>query len=71
MEVKAFKVFQRGGFPQLKPPGVLAGRNQREFDAGGKPENAVAGDFENALANLKNIVFLPAANKAGDNDLGI
>jgi hypothetical protein len=54
-----------GSCRPLFAPGVLAGRNQREFDAGGgKPENAVAGDFENALANLKNVVFLPAANKA-------
>ena len=63
-EIQAFEVFQRGGFPQLKAAGVFAGRNQGEFDAGGKAKDAIAGDFEVTIRDgvMEPIVFLPAAH---------
>jgi hypothetical protein len=64
VKVEAFEVFQRGGFPQVEPAGVVTGRNEGEFDAGGKSKNAVAGDLEVTIRGgvMKQIMFLSATH---------
>lgn len=47
--MKTFEVFERSGFPKVEAASIVVRIDQREFDARHEPENAVAGDFGNAI----------------------
>jgi hypothetical protein len=68
LKVEALQILDGRGFPEVEAAGVLRRGDQRQFDAGAEPEDAVAGDFEDPLTLFQNLMLLPPAIKEG-NDL--
>jgi len=64
LEAKTLQIFKWGGFPEMKPSGVLSGGNQCKVNAWIEPEDAATGDFEEPISLGENVVLLPAANEA-------
>ena len=61
LEVQTLQILDGRGFPEVEAAGVHRGRDEGQFDTGAEAEDAVAGDFEDAILLIDDFVFLSAA----------
>ncbi len=67
LQQQALQILDGGGVPKVEFAGILRRGNERQLNAWGKAEDAIACGFENTVSLTEPVVFLTTTLKPGDN----